>query len=335
MIQILHCTFAHLLMVSAILAQVPSGNQREQNKQAPATSADGKLWMSIKDSQHPEHFEAFVKLYPNSEYAPAAQILALRLKSERINPKDGQKYIWISPGKFAIGCSQGDMECFENEHPAHEVKITKGFWMAQTPVTVGAWKRVTKLMPPEAMLEDRPLNPNWSDIRLPIVNVTWDMAKAYCEVVATRLPTEAEWEYAARAGTTVARYGYLDEIAWYVGNSGNQRLEATELPDNDMKGYVKGLNQNGNGLRAVATKRPNAWNLYDMLGNVWQWTADWYAEHYVESDYQDPHGPSSGRLRVQRGGAWGVRSRFVRLSVRSAFEPGYRAPVTGFRCVGE
>ena len=125
-----------------------------------------------------------------------------------------------------------------------------------------------------------------------------------------RLPTEAEWEYAARAGTAGARYGDLDEIAWYKGN--------------------------GNGPHDVGTKRANPWKLYDMLGNVWEWVGDWYDEHYyAEQDVTDPVGPPSGKFRAQHGGSWLASAGNVRVSSRGWGAPGDHDGDTGFRCVGE
>ena len=217
-----------------------------------------------------------------------------------VNPKDGLTYIWIKPGKFMMGCSPGDQQCFPSEKPPHEVEITRGFWMGQTDVTQAAYRKVTGQSP--------------SDFKgglRPVEQVTWTEASDYCQAVGLRLPTEAQWEYAARAGTTTSMYGELDQIAWYDKNSG--------LSTHDVK-----------------TKLPNAWGLYDMLGNVWEWVADWYDEsYYNKSPARDPSGPTAGTQRVLRGGSWDVDPQVVRASYRSWVEPGYRVNNFGFRCAGE
>jgi len=254
---------------------------------------------------------------------------------------DGLNYVWIPPGTFLMGCSPGDSECRDSEKPAHRVTITKGFWMGQTEVTVGAYKRFAaaagRAMPAEPKAGDRPLNPGWSDDQQPMATVTWDDAAAHCRWAGGRLPTEAEWEYAARGGTSGSRYGDLDAIAWYADNSGRSRLDSVSIVKQDPKGGLfHRLMENQNGSHKVGQKLPNALGLYDMLGNVWEWVADWYGENYYgQSPSQDPPGPSSGQSRVSRGGSsvhgpWGARA-----SYRSGGAPGNRYNDAGFRCVRE
>jgi len=216
-----------------------------------------------------------------------------------INPKDGLEYVRIAPGSFLMGCSPGDSECPNDEKPAHRVTLTKGFRMGVTAVTQEAWQRVMRTNPSQ-----------FKGAKLPVEQVDFTQAQNYCATVGMRLPTEAEWEYAARAGTTGARYGNLDTIAWYDDNSGRKTHE-------------------------VGQKQPNAWGLYDMLGNVWQWTGDWYADEYQGGNQTDPKGPASGQDRTLRGGSWNFEALGARASIRIRLEPTDRNNNLGFRCVGE
>jgi formylglycine-generating enzyme required for sulfatase activity len=259
--------------------------------------------------------------------------------SLRKNPKDGLNYVWIPPATFMMGCSPGDAECHDDEKPAHEVSLSQGLWLGQTDVTAGAYKRFTqssgKAMPPEPNFRGRALNSGWMNDAMPIVDVTWDEANDYCAWEGGRLSTEAEWEYAARAGSTEARYGPLDDIAWYADNSGRERLDGVRIWQTDQADYAKRLNENGNGMHEVAKKRANRFGLYDMLCNVFQWVNDWYDQGcYATGPSQDPPGPASGQLRVLRGGPWGGRSKVVRVSCRDRNRPGERNSAIGFRCVG-
>ncbi len=259
----------------------------------------------------------------------------------RKNPKDGLKYVWIPPGTCQMGCSPADNECSDNEKPAHHVTISKGFWMGQTEVTVGAYKRFAretgKPMPPEPNFSGRPLNSGWKSETMPIVDVTWDESRAYCAWAGGRLPTEAEWEYAARGGSAEARYGDLDEIAWYSDNSGQRRLDSARILKEDLANYAEHLYENGNGMHEVGAKRANAFGLYDVLGNVWEWVNDWYdAGFYANSPSTDPSGPTSGQYRVLRGGSWyNGPPRLVRVSIRYRHDPGLRKDFYGFRCARE
>ncbi|MGD0697549.1 MAG: formylglycine-generating enzyme family protein [Terriglobia bacterium] len=269
-----------------------------------------------------------------------------------VNPKDGLKYLWVPAGTFAMGCSPGDKECQDDEKPSHQVTITKGFWMAQTPITVGGYKRFAgvsgRRMPPQRPAPDT-INFGWWNDAMPIVDVSWEDAQAYCSGVGGRLPTEAEWEYAARAQSTTARYGPIDDVAWYADNSGQQRLDSTLVWNENNKNYeekkydqlyYQRLYRNGSGVHEVGLKQANSFGLFDMLGNVSEWTNDWYGpDYYKDSPLQDPQGPSGGQWRVLRGGSWESIPAWVRVSYRGdrydwARSPGFREDDLGFRCAG-
>lgn len=229
-----------------------------------------------------------------------------------------------------MGCSPGDHECGSHEKPAHQVTISEGFWLGQTEVTVGAYRRFATAQR-RKMPEAPDFNPDWANDNMPIVNVTWYDAQAYCAWAGGRLPTEAEWEYAARAGSTEVRYGPLDEIAWY------------------------GVGGPHAGPHEVGQKRANAWELFDMLGNVQEWVNDWYGENYYgNSPSSDPQGPGEGeatmeclwprdhygpideediktaKARVVRGDTWAGR-----VSSRGRLGPWDRSDNVGFRCTRE
>jgi formylglycine-generating enzyme required for sulfatase activity len=261
----------------------------------------------------------------------------------------GLPYVWIPPGTFEMGCSPGDNDCFDEEKPSHPVKIGTGFWIGQTAVTVGAFKRFVRnngtSMPPEPNFFGRALNSDWNDDNKPMADVTWNEAHDYCKWVGGRLPSEAEWEYAARAGSVQPRYGPLDEIAWYADNSGQQRLDSARLLRADeanaeggvvtLTQTLKRMNENGNAIHVVGLKRANAFGLYDTLGNVAQWVNDWYdPDYYQNSPSEDPQGPPNGKLRVLRGGSWFDLPVYLRVSYRHRFDPDARdSGGLTFRCV--
>ncbi|MEI7837094.1 MAG: formylglycine-generating enzyme family protein [Planctomycetota bacterium] len=165
-------------------------------------------------------------------------------------------------------------------------------------------------------------NPShFKDAKNPMEQISWDEAVEFCKKLSAksgttvRLPTEAEWEYACRAGSKT-QFGYGDEAtalgkyAWCATNSGDR-------------------------TRPVAQKKPNAWGLYDMHGNVWEWCSDWYANSYANAGLRDPQGPDSGTLRVLRGGCWGNGPKGCRAAFRSRCLPDVRYFQYGFRVAVE
>ena len=273
-----------------------------------------------------------------SKHAPERLVRTSKPKAGEIviNRKDGLSYVYIPPGQFHMGCSEGDSDCLESERPPHKVRIPRGFWMGQIEVTVEAYKRYIrstgKLMPAEPKFLDKNMNPGWNIDGEPMSIVSWRESQGYCEWAGLRLPTESQWEYAARAGSNAARYGVLEDIAWYGDNSGSERLDTRTILKADGANYAKRLIENGNRPHPPGQKQANAFKLSDMLGNVWEWTADWYSD----TSYKKPSQAPSGReQRVLRGGSWDRRPGLARASTRYGSPPSERNLNVGFRCSGE
>ena len=263
---------------------------------------------------------------PPPAKAPVPAPVVVKPGAVRINKKDGQKYVWVPPGSFTMGCVPDDAECGAFAKPPHRVTITKGFWMAQTATTVAAYKAFA-----EATHRDLPkapkFNPNWTLNDRPMVEVSWDDAVAYSTWAGGRLPTEAEWEYAARGGAGETIFPWGNDASHDLANFGKG------TSGTDEQGAVEGKDQWMN-TSPVASFPPNGFNLYDMAGNASQWCADWYSQsYYKKSPGEDPQGPDSGTLRIVRGGSWKSPARFLRTSFRGARAPSERGMTSGFRCV--
>ncbi len=221
----------------------------------------------------------------------------------------GLEWVEIPAGSFLMG-SDGP-ESFDDERPIHPVHVS-AFAMLRYPVT----KALDGLFLADVRSSSRAnrrRKRSAATARLPAANLSWHEANGFCRWLGERtgdpirLPTEAEWEYACRAGSKTERYGELDKIARYDENSG-------ERP------------------HTVGVRDPNAWGLFDMLGNVYEWCADWYGP-YVATAQTDPVGPPSGATRVLRGGSWKSRARSVRAARRAADLPDFRYADFGFRLV--
>lgn len=233
------------------------------------------------------------------------------------------------------------LKWFSNATPKHRVEIRHSFYMGQTEVTQKQWGAVMGKTIREQRDEDNPNSPLYGEgDGYPIYYVSWNEAKEFVARLNSlsdgfvyRLPSEAEWEYACRAGTTESFAGNLDSIAWYLNNSGRTRLDTPEIVVKDGENYVKRLLDNGGGAHPVGTKRANSFGLYDMTGNVWEWCEDVSHENYHGAPTDGSSWVTGGNLkyRVLRGGSWINDTSNLHSSYRSRFAPEGHSFQHGFR----
>ena len=249
-----------------------------------------------------------------------------------------QQMRWIAPGEFRMGSPIEEPSRYENEGPQHKVVLSTGYWLFDTPVTQALWKAIMGNNPSYFQSPDRPVEQvSWEDVQVFLTKIN-----ATIPDLQLSLPTEAQWEYACRAGTHSAIYSdelqilgdanaaALDSIAWYGGNS-SVDFELNNGVERDWLSNMQYPDGKA-GTHPVGRKAPNAWGLYDMLGNVWEWCADGLREYRAGSEI-DPLGPiEEGTNRVLRGGAWDDVARTARSASRYALHPGGRVDDTGFRC---
>ena len=295
-------------------------------QQAPVPQATPEqetvFWQSIVDSTNPADFEAYLEQFPNGMFRLLAQnrLAAMRepaagdrpaaggprgsragsptararpaadrdapLRAGESRVFDGMEFVWVPAGEFRMGSTSS--EAYSGEQPLTQVRISRGFWLGQHEETQGQW---------EAVMGSNSSHFDECGRSCPVEWVSWNDAQEFIGRLNAmdgagtyRLPTEAEWEYAARAGTAGNRYGNLDAIAWYRDNSEDR-------------------------THPVGQKAPNAWGLHDMLGNVYEWYGGWYGG-YPGGVVTDPRGPGSGLFRVMRGGAWSSSGGGCRSSAR-------------------
>ncbi len=240
---------------------------------------------------------------------PVVEESPLNLQSAKLEALFApDKMVFVQGGTFWMGCTEEKgSDCYDDEKPKHQVTL-KGFWIGKYEVTQAEWRAVMGENPPELY--------NKGCDQCPVERVSWDDVQQFIKELNRqtgknyRLPTEAEWEYAARGGQKSAKTKYacsntIDEVAWYDGNSGRK-------------------------THPVGQKKPNKLGLYDMSGNVYEWCADRYGD-YPSDAQTNPVGPVGGSYRVYRGGDWGNAPRFCRVSYRVGKDPAGRYGYLGFR----
>jgi formylglycine-generating enzyme required for sulfatase activity len=295
--------------------------------EANAAAFELEYWNAIKDSNDPEEYQGYLKRYPNGQFAEIARRRAAGTRggnntgAQPIKPPTnaatnttntvasrpkpgavvrnqmGMELVYVSAGSFMMGSNFGN-----NEMPVHQVTIQEGFYMGRYEVTQAQW---------QAVMGNNPSR--FKGDNLPVEQVSWDDAQEFIRRLNARgdgytyrLPSEAEWEYACRAGTTGDYAGNLDAMAWYDKNSGPQ-------------------------THPVGQKQPNGFGLYDMHGNVWEWCEDWYHDGYNGAPTDGSAWLSGGypNLRMLRGGSFGGYAFGPRSALRIWYAPGYRG-VNGF-----
>ena len=217
------------------------------------------------------------------------------------------EFVLVRPGSFIMGSDENTGD--GDESPMHKVTFTQPFYLGKYEVTQEQWEAVTGGNPS-----------GFKGARRPVDTVSWDDCQNFLAKLQAKtgrkfaLPTEAQWEFACRAGTT---------SPWSFGDAEARAGDYAWIGENS-----------GNATHPVGEKKPNAWGLYDVHGNVWEWCADWYEKHsYPSSDATDPSGPPSGTAHILRGGAWGEHPNNIRSAVRNCLGPDGRHDGTGLRCV--
>ena len=230
--------------------------------------------------------------------------------SPSVTNRIGMELVYIPAGSFMMGSENGSSD----EEPVHQVRIREGFHMGKYEVTQAQWQQMMGTNPSNFKGDNLPVKTEGDN--LPVENVSWNDAQEFIRKLNVmndgyvyRLPTEAKWEYACRAGTTGNYAGDVDAMAWYRNNSGDQ-------------------------THPVGQKQPNSFRLYDMNGNVWEWCQDWYHGKYNGAPTNGSAWESGGgQYRVLRGGSWYSYASFLRSAYRNRDVPSRRQDYFGLRVV--
>ncbi|MEY4134087.1 MAG: hypothetical protein RL386_437, partial [Bacteroidota bacterium] len=306
------------------LSAFPQGRFKKQAEDGRAMLQEDRAWQTAQQLNTPDAYQGYLDIYPYGRYATTAQeSVKLLMPPDRdgdgvpdskddcpleagpasnggcpvVSSAQSFEMVLVRGGTFTMGCTgeQGG-DCYSDEKPSHQVTVSD-YYIGKYEVTQKEWRAVTGSNP--SYFENCDNCPvevvSWADIQQFLTKLNAKTGKVY------RLPTEAEWEYAARGGSSSLGYKYsgsnnLDEVAWHEGNSGNK-------------------------THPVGQKKSNELGLYDMSGNVWEWCADWYGS-YSSGAQTNPKGPSSGTYRVLRGGSWGNNAGSCRSAYRLNSYPG-------------
>ncbi len=228
------------------------------------------------------------------------------------------KMAWVEGGDFFMGCTSEQSECEDDGKNVRRVTVD-GYWIGMCEVTQSQWEKVMGTSIYQQKSKTHMSDTYGVGAEYPMYYVSWDEAMEFCRLLSNKtgknytLPTEAQWEYAARGGNKADGSKYagsnmVDAVAWYIDNSGTS-------------------------THPVATKRANGLGIYDMSGNVWEWCKDWYSRGYTGYDTNNPTGAPSGLFRVLRGGSWNLSAKYCCVSLRFNFAPSSRYGNLGFRVV--
>ena len=315
------------------LNRFPNGEFRQQASDAiAAINADLALrrddlaWDIAKEKNTPEAYKKYQTDFPNGRHYAEATSKAIPPSplergpgGEAFRPAD---FVLVKGGTFNMGCTSEQRDCEDDEKPAHPVTLSD-FYIGKYEVTQRQWRMVMGNDPPE-------LDKTGCD-DCPVENVSWDDVQEFLKKLNQslpagqkpyRLPTEAEWEYAARGGAQSKNYQFagsktLDDVGWYDSTY-------NYIPGSAFEEIVIKT------TRPVGQKKANELGLYDMSGNVWEWCNDWYSD-YSLSTLSNPTGPTSGSDRVLRGGSWSGNPKSNRVAFRYSREPNFRYSDIGFR----
>lgn len=279
-------------------------------KPKPATpAAKPQQKQTPKPEPKPKPQQPKVNQHPSTPKPTAIRVSYDSSSNSLVFGNNRYKMVYVSGGSFNMGATSEQVsDALDNEKPAHRVIVSE-YYIGQTEVTQALWQAVMGTNPS-----------NCKGDNLPVERVSWNDCLSFIEKLNAktgrtfRLPTEAEWEFAARGGNNSRGYkysgsNYLDDVAWYDSNSNNQ-------------------------THTVATKQANELGIYDMNGNVWEWCSDWYdSNYYKNSDSNNPRGAYTGSTRVDRGGGWDNDARLCRVSFRDYSTPDIRVSFLGLRLV--